>query len=61
MQSIETLKAQGQYREAGALAFTSGQARSYGCHYGMRSDRDAASLAFQAGYDAAAREAAKPR
>lgn len=52
-QQINNLKDAGYFREAGAAAFRFGHARSYGCHVGMRSTRDASAEAFLAGYDAA--------
>ena len=52
-QTVETLKSDGHFFAAGALAKQLGQRRDYGCHYGMRSDRPAATTQFLAGYDAA--------
>lgn len=51
--STDTLKSEGRYRQAGAFAFARREPRSYGCHFGMRSDRDAAIREFNAGFDAA--------
>lgn len=48
---VEQLKAKGKYREAGAMARKENLPRSYGCHYGMRSDLEASRAAFYAGYD----------
>ena len=51
--TIETLKAEGMFFAAGALQFQLGHALSYGCHYGMRSTRDANISEFRNGYIAA--------
>jgi hypothetical protein len=48
--TVENLKAEGAYREAGALAAEQGSPCYYGCHYGMRSSRALAMAEFQAGY-----------
>ena len=53
MNKVEKLKSEGKYREAGELAFNEGQSDAYGCHYGMRSDRQFAINEFRAGYEAA--------
>lgn len=51
-QQIDTLKALGQYREAGIVAAAAGRDRSYGCHFGFqRSTHDAAKEAFYSGFD----------
>jgi hypothetical protein len=53
MNRIEELKSEGRYREAGALAARDeSPVRNYGCHYGLRSERDAARDEFLAGFDA---------
>lgn len=52
--SVEDLKSEGLYFTAGALQFQLGHARSYGCHYGFKSDRDLCRDEFHRGYDAAA-------
>lgn len=54
--TLHVLKSEGHYFAAGALAFSIGHDRSYGCHFGMRSTRDAAIEAFNRGYDAARQE-----
>ena len=59
--AINKLKSQGQYREAGAATFEAKQPCTYGCHFGMRSERDFAIREFAEGYEtarAAARAAA---
>jgi hypothetical protein len=53
VQTVEDLKSEGLYFTAGAMAFQIGHPRGYGCHYGMRSDRDASTAEFYRGYDAA--------
>jgi hypothetical protein len=53
MRTIDELKSQGQYREAGAEAFRTGRDRGYGCHFGMRSTRDYARREYEAGWDEA--------
>jgi hypothetical protein len=50
---IDQLKTEGRFHEAGRLAHEQGAGRAYGCHFGMRSTRDAAIRAFLAGYDEA--------
>lgn len=56
MDNIDKLKCEGLYREAGAAAYERNpNFRSYGCHFGMRSERDHAMREFYAGFDAAAR------
>lgn len=57
-QGVEILKHAGLFDEAGRLAFAIRLGRSYGCHYGMRSTREAAVAAFQAGWDNAELDAA---
>lgn len=47
---VDTLKAQGHYFAAGALAASIGQECYYGCHFGMRSQLDAARKEFKRGY-----------
>lgn len=55
---IDNLKADGQYREAGAASFAKNpRDRSYGCHFGMRSGLQWAREQFYAGFDEAEREA----
>ncbi len=51
--TVEDFKAEGLFFTAGALAFQIGLPRSYGCHYGMRSTKDADAAEFYRGYDAA--------
>lgn len=46
-----SLKSKGLYAEAGASAYANDEGRSYGCHFGMRSDREASMAAFYRGYD----------
>lgn len=56
MGNIDALKIEGRYREAGAAAFRHNpNFRFYGCHFGMRSERDFAMREFYAGFDDAAR------
>jgi hypothetical protein len=50
--NIEDLKADGLYFDAGKLARQLGHDRSYGCHYGLKSDRARAIAEFEAGFDA---------
>ena len=50
---VETLKSKGDYFAAGQLARALGQPRAYGCHYGFRSDLQAATAEFLRGYDSA--------
>jgi hypothetical protein len=54
---VDQLKSKGHIFAAGALAFSLGLDREYGCHFGMRSDRSAAIDDYQRGYDAAKRDA----
>lgn len=55
MTAIDKLKSEGLYREAGAAAFAHNSTfRSYGCHFGMQSDRSRAMREFYEGFDAAA-------
>jgi hypothetical protein len=58
---IDTLKSEGQYFEAGKLARQLGEARYYGCHFGLRSERARAVAEFEAGYDAEDTVAVWPR
>lgn len=51
-QTVEALKADGLYFEAGVLARAIGTGPDYGCHYGMRSTRNAAIATFNLGYNA---------
>jgi hypothetical protein len=51
MQHIEQLKARGEYRRAGQEARLACEPRSYGCHYGMRSQLENAKAEFNTGYD----------
>jgi ligand-binding sensor protein len=48
--TVENLKAEGAYREAGALAAQQDKPCYYGCHFGMRSSRALAMHEFQQGY-----------
>lgn len=52
--TTETLKQADRFYDAGRLAFRLGHPNTYGCHYGMRSTRDAAAAAFAEGYRFAA-------
>lgn len=56
MKMIEELKGAGHYFAAGALAaelaLATGQAITYGAHYGMRSTRNEAMDQFAKGYEA---------
>lgn len=54
--TVHILKTEGSYFAAGAVAFSAGMDRNYGCHFGMRSSRDAAIEQFYRGYDAARQE-----
>lgn len=47
---IEDYKSQCRYRIAGQLAALLGCHYGYGCHYGMRSTRDAAVDEYRTGY-----------
>jgi hypothetical protein len=50
-QTIENYKGDGRYRHAGQLAAITGEPEPiYGCHYGMRSTRDAAVEEYRAGF-----------
>lgn len=57
MNSTEKLKSTGQYYSAGMDAFANKRGRYYGCHYGMRSDRQFAMNEFYLGYDEAEEDA----
>lgn len=57
-QTVESLKAEGSFFDAGKLARKLGADRYYGCHFGMRSTYDYAVSSFYQGYDA---PADKPR
>lgn len=48
---IDTLKSKGLYEEAGRLAFRTNAGKSYGCHFGMKSDLEAAKAAFLKGFE----------
>lgn len=61
MTTVDDLKASREFDAAGRLAFSQGKPRAYGCHFGLRSNRGEAEIAFYAGYDAAKRDAAKPK
>lgn len=50
--TINDLKVAGHYFAAGALARSLGHDHNYGCHFGMRSDRDFARSEFQRGWEA---------
>lgn len=50
----DNLKSEGKHEEAGAIAHKYGLGRSYGPHFGMRSTKNAAEMAFHKGYDKAA-------
>lgn len=50
-QRVHAAKIAGDYRRAGELSALYGLGRSYGCHFGMRSTRDAAIVAFNEGFD----------
>lgn len=54
---VEDLKSEGLYFTAGAMLFQLGYDRSYGCHYGFRSDLEESREEFYRGYDAAAKGA----
>lgn len=49
IRTIDGLKAAGHCFAAGALARTLGQPRSYGCHFGMRSDLNRDRESFEMG------------
>lgn len=51
-QTVHALKASGHYFAAGALAASLGMDNNYGCHFGMRSDRDNAIEQYKAGHTA---------
>jgi hypothetical protein len=48
---INIAKENSQYRRAGQLAALLGHNADYGCHFGMRSTREAARYQFQLGHD----------
>lgn len=48
---VDDLKVAGLCFEAGALARTQGDTRTYGCHFGMRSTRDRSVADFNRGWD----------
>lgn len=48
---VDQLKSKGEYEAAGRLAFRTNAGKSYGCHFGMKSDRDAAVKEFERGYE----------
>lgn len=50
---VDTLKRAGDHRAAGRMSHKLGEGRDYGCHFGMRSDRELAIAEFHAGYDEA--------
>ena len=51
--TTESLKANGFYFSAGALACQLGEPKDYGCHFGFRSDLEASRAEFNRGYEAA--------
>ena len=53
IKTVDDLKVDGLYFAAGATAYALGMQRSYGCHFGFKSDRDEAIQQFNTGYDAA--------
>jgi len=53
LRTVEDFKSEGLYFSAGALLFQKGYGRSYGTHYGFRSDLDESRAEFYRGYDAA--------
>ncbi len=58
--TIDQLKSEGKYREAGAAAFAAGLPNSYGVHFGFRGLNRALAVAeFSEGYAAAATRAAQ--
>ena len=50
MMTVEQFKAKGRYLEAGHAQAMAGEPCAYGCHYGMRSEREAALAEFRKGY-----------
>lgn len=50
---IEDLKLARHYFAAGAVAASIGGGRFYGCHVGMKSEKEQAQRLFFAGFDAA--------
>lgn len=55
--TIDILKGEGHFFSAGALARQLGHPCQYGCHFGLRSGRDAAVREFTRGWEAAGKEA----
>lgn len=53
IRTVDDLKIEGFYFTAGAMLFQLGYPRSYGCHYGFRSDLEKSRAEFYRGYDAA--------
>lgn len=51
--TVDDLKTERLYFSAGAIMFQIGGPRSYGCHFGFRSDLEASRDEFYRGYDAA--------
>jgi hypothetical protein len=49
---VDLLKSQGLHTEAGHLARRLGYPCWYGCHFGMRSNRESARLDFESGWTA---------
>jgi hypothetical protein len=58
---IEKLKSEGRYYDAGFEAFRAGFDDSYGCHYGLRSERGDAIKAYRDGWAAAKAAAEAPK
>jgi len=54
-QTVEALKASGNYFAAGAVAQALGRDNNYGCHFGMRSTCDHARREFARGHAEAAK------
>jgi len=50
-QLINTYKNQNRFRHAGQVAALLGHDSNYGCHFGMRSTREAAREEYVAGYN----------
>jgi len=51
IRDINIAKENGQYRRAGQIAGLLSYGADYGCHFGMRSTREAARYQFQLGHD----------